>query len=145
MNRRIRTTATMRSPLASTMSVELGGDRWRIFWGLMPLPGNARVIGVVAINGLGWGALLLMPAGIYMQGNGGVCSSLDQSLVRDALSKARAGSHGGAGRGAGRKVADGATGLRRRNITIDDGSAERLKALGDGDLSLGIRRAADLL
>lgn len=50
---------------------------------------------------------------------------------------------GGAGRGQGLKAADGATGLERRNINIDPERAAVLRALGDGDLSLGIRRAAD--
>lgn len=52
---------------------------------------------------------------------------------------------GGAGRGQGLKPADGAVGLRRRLISIDDASAEALTRLGDGNLSLGIRRAAKLL
>lgn len=50
---------------------------------------------------------------------------------------------GGPGRGQGRKPADGATGLKRRNISIDDNSADVLRDFGDGDLSLGIRRSAD--
>lgn len=50
--------------------------------------------------------------------------------------------HGGARKGSGVKPADGATGLRRANITIDAASAETLRAFGDGDLSLGIRLAA---
>lgn len=50
---------------------------------------------------------------------------------------------GGPGRGQGRKPADGATGLKRRNVSLDDPRADVLRALGDGDLSLGIRRAAD--
>ena len=49
---------------------------------------------------------------------------------------------GGPGRGQGRKSADGATGLKRRNISIDDANADILRRLGDGDLSLGVRRAA---
>lgn len=52
---------------------------------------------------------------------------------------------GGAGRGQGRKPADGAVGLARKNITIDRERAEALRAIGDGDLSLGIRRAADFV
>lgn len=47
--------------------------------------------------------------------------------------------HGGPGR---RTAADGATGLMRKNIMIDQPSVDVLKVLGDGDLSLGIRRAA---
>lgn len=50
---------------------------------------------------------------------------------------------GGAGRGQGRKpMAD--TPARRLNISIDDATAERLRAYGDGNLSEGIRRAAAL-
>lgn len=41
-----------------------------------------------------------------------------------------------------RKATDGATGLKRTNITIDPASADVLRAFGGGDLSLGIRRAA---
>ena len=40
---------------------------------------------------------------------------------------------GGAGRGQGRKTADGTTGLRRVNITIDEDSSRVLRAYGDGD------------
>jgi hypothetical protein len=50
--------------------------------------------------------------------------------------------HGGPGRGQGRKPADGVTGLKRTNITIDLPSADILRAFGGGDLSVGIRRAA---
>lgn len=49
---------------------------------------------------------------------------------------------GGPGRGQGVKSADGATGLRRVNVSLDEASIEALRALGDGELSLGIRRAA---
>jgi hypothetical protein len=62
-------------------------------------------------------------------------------MSRLQRSDARQG-HGGPGRGQGRKPADGAKDLKRRNVTIDDESAEKLRAYGDGDLSLGIRRAA---
>ncbi len=48
---------------------------------------------------------------------------------------------GGAGRGQGRKPADGKRGSRR-NVVLDDASADTLRELGDGDLSLGIRMAA---
>jgi hypothetical protein len=55
--------------------------------------------------------------------------------------KAKPIGHGGPGRKA---AADGAVGLMRKNITIDQQSVDALKVLGDGDLSLGIRRAAAL-
>lgn len=52
---------------------------------------------------------------------------------------------GGPGRGQGVKSADGATGLRRVNVSLDEASIEALRALGDGELSLGIRRAARMV
>lgn len=54
-------------------------------------------------------------------------------------------SHGGAGRGQGRKAADGVSAVERKNVTLDAESIETLRAYGDGDLSLGIRRAAALV
>jgi hypothetical protein len=63
-------------------------------------------------------------------------------VVASAVSETRANTHGGAGRGGGRKCLDGATDTKRRNVSIDDASADVLRGLGDGDLSLGIRRAA---
>lgn len=54
-------------------------------------------------------------------------------------------SHGGAGRGQGRKAADGVGAVERKNVTLDAESIETLRAYGDGDLSLGIRRAAVLV
>lgn len=52
---------------------------------------------------------------------------------------------GGAGRGQGRKPADGVGAVERKNVTLDAESIETLRAYGDGDLSLGIRRAAVLV
>lgn len=52
---------------------------------------------------------------------------------------------GGAGRGQGRKPADGVCAVERKNVTLDAESIDTLRAYGDGDLSLGIRRAAGLV
>jgi hypothetical protein len=51
--------------------------------------------------------------------------------------------NGGPGRSAGRKSADGVA-VKRYMVTLDANTVERLKAhdLGDGQLSIGIRRAA---
>ena len=67
--------------------------------------------------------------------------------VPDLVEKYRAAptGRGGAGRGQGIRAVDGAIGLKRTNISIDPASAETLRAFGDGDLSLGIRRAALIL
>lgn len=64
---------------------------------------------------------------------------------RDKLDAIEWPQRGGARDGSGVKPADGATDLKRSNITIDPASAEILRAYGDGDLSLGIRRAARLV
>ncbi len=51
--------------------------------------------------------------------------------------------NGGSGSNAGRKATDGAQ-VKRHLVTLDAQTVERLKAadLGDGELSIGIRRAA---
>ena len=71
--------------------------------------------------------------------------SADEGLIDHATARGLAVAltgRGGAGRGQGVKSADGATGLKRRNISIDDASADVLREYGGGDLSVGIRRAA---
>lgn len=72
--------------------------------------------------------------------------SADEGLISHAEARGLAialSGRGGPGRGQGRKPADGATGLKRRNISLDDARADVLRAFGGGDLSVGIRRAAD--
>ena len=122
------------------LAVDLGG-KWRLYTNT--LPANSRALGTVTSEGYDTGALVLIEAtGLYVQVNAGSIRSLPKSKVAAALAEVRTGS-GGPGRGQGIKAADGATGLKRTNITIDAASAETLRAFGDGDLSLGIRRAAN--
>lgn len=52
---------------------------------------------------------------------------------------------GGARPGSGPKPADGKRGMTRRNVMLDDETVAQLRELGDGELSLGIRRAAAAL
>jgi hypothetical protein len=52
---------------------------------------------------------------------------------------------GGAGRGQGRKPVDATGPLERKTVTLDASTIETLRALGDNDLSVGIRRAAALI
>lgn len=71
--------------------------------------------------------------------------SADEGLLNHATARGLAvalNTHGGPGRGQGIKAADGATGLKRRSISIDDASAATLRQLGNGNLSVGIRLAA---
>lgn len=49
--------------------------------------------------------------------------------------------HGGARSNAGVKAADGVKGLKRVNVTLDEESDAIARRLGDGDRSLGLRRA----
>lgn len=121
------------------LTVDLGGN-WR--WYANIIPAGGKCLGTVTTAGGETGALIFTASGIYARLNAGAVVSLPQGKVQAAVEAARAGSHGGPGRGQGIKAADGATGLKRRNISIDDASADILRALGDGDLSLGIRRAA---
>ena len=121
------------------LAVDLGGA-WRIWWGNAPLPAGAQALGTIARDS-DTGALILLAAGNYSQGNAGALRALDQRKVAAALSHAAPG-HGGARRGGGRQTADGAQGVIRKNVTLDVGSIDKLRALGGGDLSLGIRRAA---
>lgn len=50
--------------------------------------------------------------------------------------------HGGARLNAGRKLESGDP-AKRTSVTIDDLTKRKLVVLGDGNMSLGIRRAAD--
>jgi len=121
------------------LTVDLGG-KWRLYTNT--IPANSRAIGTITRDECDTGALVLIEAtSLYVQINAGVLRSLEQRKVVAALEEVRTG-RGGAGRGQGVKAADGATGLKRTNITIDQESADALRAFGDGDLSLGIRRAA---
>lgn len=121
------------------LTVDLGG-KWRLYTNT--LPDNGRAIGTITRDECDTGALVLIEAtGLYVQINAGSLRPLEQRKVVAALSEVRTG-QGGPGRGQGVKAADGATGLKRTNITIDPASADTLRDFGDGDLSLGIRRAA---
>lgn len=122
------------------LAVDLGGA-WRIWWGIAPLPAGAQAIGTITRNVGDTGALLRLPSGIYSQGNAGVLRTLDQRKVAAAIEQSSPG-HGGARVGGGKRAADGAQGVIRKNVTLDADSIYALRALGDGDLSLGIRRAA---
>ena len=121
------------------LTVALGGA-WRIYSNT--IPAGSRALGTITRDIGDTGALVQIDAtGIYVQVNSGAVRTLPQSKVVAALAEVRTG-RGGPGRGQGIKAFDGATGLKRRNISIDDASADILRQFGGGDLSLGIRRAA---
>lgn len=116
--------------------VDLGGN-WRLY--TTYLPAGARAIGVINSNGE-TGALVQTASGIYARVNAGAVISLPQRKVMQVIEQERTGS-GGAGRGQGAKAADGVTNVARYNVTLDAQSEAIARKLGDGDRSLGIRRA----
>lgn len=128
------------SPNRARLEVTLGVG-WRPYQTIPPR--GMTMLGTVT-RGIGdTGALALVEATQQLvQLNAGAIRTLDQRKARAALEAARAGKRGGAGLGGGRRAEDGAAGLRRRTVLLDDATVERLRALGDGELSLGIRRAA---
>lgn len=62
---------------------------WQLYWGVMPLPKGATVLGIinVSVNGrtLRKGALLKLSRGLYVVGNAGGVSGLIQSKVEEIL------------------------------------------------------------
>lgn len=121
------------------LTVDLGGN-WR--WYANTIPAGSQCLGTVTTANGETGALLFTASGIYVRLNAGALVSLPQGKVQAAVEAARAGTHGGPGRGQGAKAADGATGLKRVNVSLDEASIRALRQFGDGELSLGIRRAA---
>lgn len=126
--------------MTKTITVALGGN-WRLYTNT--IPANSRAIGTITRKGYDTGALVLIEgSGIYVQANAGEIRSLPQAKVAAALAEVRTGA-GGPGRGQGLKAADGATGLKRTNISIDPASADYYRTVwGSGDLSLGLRLCA---
>ncbi len=122
------------------LSVDLSAS-WKIYTNTIPQ--GSRALGTVT-RGIGdTGALILIEAtGIYAQVNAGALRTLDQRKIVAAVAEARSGTHGGAGRGQGRKTTDGTAGLERKNVSLDAETIATLTDFGDGELSLGIRRAA---
>lgn len=124
------------------IKVNLGAP-WRHFTTTAPAYGV--VLGSVTRDETDSGALVLVhESQLYCQLNAGALRALPQGAVRAAIAAARDGKRGGPGRGQGRKAADGKAG-RRVNVSIDEDSVQILRSYGDGELSLGIRRAALLV
>lgn len=124
------------------LAVDVGGA-WRIYWGNAPVPSGAEMLGTVTRSPGDVGALARLPTGLYAQGNASVLRGLDQRKVQAALDAAEP--RRGGWRGVARTGADGASGVVRKSVTLDEASIAVLRELGDGDLSVGIRRAAGIV
>jgi len=124
------------------ITVHLGAP-WRHFTAFVPAYGS--VLGTVTRDGIDTGALVRVDAtGLYVQVSAGALRALPQAETAAAIAAARGGKIGGAGRGQGRKPADGKRG-ERFNVTLDADSVEILRGYGGGELSRGIRLAATLV
>ena len=122
------------------LTVALGGA-WRLYSNT--IPAGSRALGTITRDIGDTGVLVQIEAtGLYAQVNAGAPRTLPQAKVAAAIEVARSGSQGGPGRGQGAKAADGVTGLKRVNVSLDADSIDTLRQFGDGELSLGIRRAA---
>jgi len=80
------------------MKIQIGGE-WKVYWDNIPLPLGAEVIGTVSLTEGNNGVLLFLQSGIYVQGNDGSVTSLEQMEVKKELGLP---THGGNRAGAGR-------------------------------------------
>lgn len=117
--------------------VDLGG-KWRHYANIIPAGGVA--LGTVTKDDATGALVWIERTGIYVRLNAGALVVLPQAKTQAAIDAARAGSHGGPGRGQGLKAADGATGLQRVNISID-AECDAIAHRAGKDRSTGIREA----
>lgn len=128
------------SPNRARLSVDLRAD-WREI--ISDMPARHRALGTVTRAGE-VGVLVIDEAcdTLMMLRADGSLHVLPSTKAQAALDAARAGQHGGPGRGQGRRPEHGTEPLTRCLVSLDAGSIEALRNLGDGNLSRGIRRAA---
>jgi hypothetical protein len=125
------------------ITVELGGN-WR--WYTNRIPQRSKALGTVRRADGDVGALVRIEGtGRYVQVNAGVIRALPQHIIHRALEEGRRGQQGGPGRGGGKVALDGAVNLQRKQVTLDPETIEILSQFGDGELSLGIRRSAQIV
>ncbi len=110
------------------ITIDAAGN-WRLYTNTVPA--GATPLGTVTREGADTGALVRYEAtGLYAQVNAGAVRSLDGRKVAAAL---------GVPQGRGRPTEMGAG--RRVNVYLDEQSLTRAAELGDGNVSVGIRKA----
>ena len=102
------------------MQIDSNG-KWKLYWGASPLPEGAKAIGTVSRETGDHGALILMPTGVYVQGNAGSVRNIDQTAVKKALGLPV---HGGKRPGSGRPEIDNPRRQRQPIVATDDEWAE---------------------
>lgn len=65
------------------MEINKSINQGKIYWGVMPLPAGAELIGTVTHDHQ-TGALIRLSTGIYVQGNAGGIRALDQHAITAA-------------------------------------------------------------
>lgn len=108
------------------LTVDINGN-WRLY--TQTIPKNSTPLGTVTRGGYDTGALVRLASGVYVQVNAGVIRRLDGRKVAAALGTA------------GRPPKMGGGG--RINVYLDAASVEAARRLGEGNVSLGIRRAIE--
>lgn len=110
------------------LTIDSAGN-WRLYSNTVPA--GAVPLGTVTRDGIDTGALVRYEStGLYAQVNAGAVRSLDGRKVAAAL---------GLPQGRGRPAEMGAG--RRVNVYLDEASLARAAELGDGNVSVGIRKA----
>ena len=66
------------------MEINKSINQGKMYWGVMPLPAGAELIGTVTRSHR-TGALIRLSAGIYVQGNAGGIRALDQHAITVAI------------------------------------------------------------
>ena len=79
----------------------------------------------------------------YILYDGDRCLAADKEVIEAFLQQRRRGHHGGLGRAQGRKSADGCSYTKATCMLLTLEEMEVLVGLGDGDLSLGVRRLSE--
>ena len=95
--------------------------KWKIYWGAMPLPQGAEPIGTIDGS-----ALILLQTGIYVKGNAGSISNLDQTAVKKTLGLPI---QGGYRPGSGRKPLEEPR--KQRKLQATDAEWELILAYAD--------------
>lgn len=130
----------MRSHL---VDIDFSGD-WRQHVPKSSVLRGVRSIGVLTLEGGRRAALMRAEGGRYVLWQEGVEIDLAdrQEEIERFLQERRRGHRGGLGRGQGRKSRDGCSYTKATCLLLTREEVEQLVRLGDGDLSLGVRRIA---
>ena len=67
------------------MEINKSINQGKIYWGVMPLPAGAELLGLIELKPIRKGALIRLQNGVYVEGSAGAIRTLDQAKVEQAL------------------------------------------------------------